>query len=88
MFGNDTKDMMAALATMERLSRERTNFNQLAAKEKLKEFLQSDRRFDQFDKDALVSRVMHCRSNGACLDLDDPRLKGGEARPLERNYWR
>ena len=36
MFGNDERDMMAALATMERLSRERSNFNQTQAKETFK----------------------------------------------------
>ena len=88
MFGNDERDMMAALATMERLSRERSNFNQTQAKETFKSYLQLDRRFDQFDKDVLVDRVMHCRSRGARLELDDPRLKGGEPRPLERDHWR
>jgi hypothetical protein len=68
---------------MERLSRERTNFNQVEAKEKFKEFVRRDRRFDDYDPDALVSRVTDCRSCGAILDLDDPRLKGQPARPLD-----
>ena len=87
MFGDGDMDKKAALATMARLSIERCNFNQIEAKEKFKEYLQSDRRFDQFDKDALASRVMLCRSNGAVLDLDDPQLKGGERRPLDRSNW-
>ena len=82
MFGDEPKDLYATLSQMERLSRERTNFDQMAAREKFKEFLERDRRFDDFDKDRLVARVQECRSCGATLDLDDPRLKGGEARPL------
>ena len=68
---------------MERTSREKTNFDQVAAREKFKEFLERDRRFDEFDKDRLVARVQECRSCGAVLDLEDPRLKGREARPLD-----
>lgn len=83
MFGNDPRDLAQTLTQMERLSRERANFDQTEAREKFKDFLETDRRFDEYDKNALVARVMECRSNGAILDLDDPRLKGREARPLD-----
>jgi len=65
-----------------------TRFDQIAARETFKEFLNQDRRFDSYNKDALVRRVQECCSNGAVLDLDDPRLKGHEARPLDRSGWR
>jgi hypothetical protein len=87
MFENDPRDLARTLTEMEKLSRERTNFNSVEAKEKFKEFLQRDRRFDGFDQDQLVARVQECRSCGAVLDLDDPRLRGREARPLERSRW-
>ena len=87
MFTNHPNDLAKTLGEMERTARDRCNFNQVEAREKLKEFIQRDRRFDQYDKDALVSRVMLCRSNGASLDLDDPQLKGQEPRPLDRR-WR
>ena len=40
-----------------------------------------------FDKDRLIDRVVECRSNGAVLDLSDPRLMGLEPRPLDRSRW-
>jgi hypothetical protein len=82
MFGDDQRDKVATLAEMERLSRVRTNFDQISAQQVFKSYLDADRRFDGYDKDQLVQRVQECRSNGAILDLDDPRLKGGPARPL------
>jgi hypothetical protein len=86
VYGDSQRDKISALTEMERLSRVRSNFDQVAARETFKGYLQADRRFDEFDKDALIARVQECRQCGAVLDLDDPRLKGGEARPLERRY--
>ena len=54
MFGTDARDLAATLTQMERTSREKTNFDQFAAREKFQEFLDHDRRFDEFDKDRLV----------------------------------
>jgi hypothetical protein len=87
MFEKDQRSLCQALTAMERQSREATRFDQIAAREKFKEYLGQDRRFDPFDKDALVRRVQECRSNGAVLELDDPRLQGKEARPLEKSRW-
>jgi hypothetical protein len=87
MFGTDHRDLAQTLTQMERLARERSNFDQNEAKGKFREFLQGDRRFDPYDKDRLIDRVMECRSNGAVLDLSDPRLMGLEPRPLERSRW-
>lgn len=87
MFDTDPRDLAATLSQMEHLARERTNFNQVEAKEKFKEFVRRDRRFDEYNADALVARVTECKSHGAVLDLDDPRLKGLPPRPLEKNYW-
>lgn len=87
MFDNTERDMAQTLTQMQRLALERSHWDQNEAKERFKNFLSVDRRFDAFDKDALIDRVNECRSNGAVLDLDDPRLRGGEARPLERR-WR
>jgi hypothetical protein len=87
MFDDTTGAKLQTLQEMERLSRIRTNFDQTAALEKFKSYLATDRRFDEYDHDALVKRVQHSLSHGAVIELDDPRLKGGEARPLERR-WR
>lgn len=87
MFTADKRDLCATLTHMEKVSREATRFDQIAARDKFKDYLDQDRRFDAFDKLALVRRVQECRSNGATLDLDDPRLKGSEPRPLDRSRW-
>ena len=86
MFDNDHRDLCAALNEMERQSRIKTNFSQSEAKEKMTQWLGQDRRFDTYAKDKLAQRVMECRQSGAVLDLDDPVLKGGSPRPLDRRY--
>jgi hypothetical protein len=87
MFGDDERDRVAALAEMERLSRTRTNFDQVAAREVFKQYLGQDRRFDEYNKDALVRRVQECKAQGAVLDLTDPVLRGRAPRPLDRSGW-
>ncbi len=87
MFGDDPRDLCAALSQMEQIARQRSNFNQLEAKQQFKTFLHNDRRFDLYDADKLVDRVMLCKSNGAVLDLDDPQLRGLPPRPLDRSGW-
>ncbi len=85
MFGTDPKDLARTLGEMENTARVRSNFNQIEAKEKFREFLANDKRFGGFDTDRLINRVSECRSIGAVLDLDDPYLqKNGEKRPLSR----
>jgi hypothetical protein len=87
MFGTKDQDLRNTLSAMEQEAREQSQFNQLVAREKFKERLAQDRRFDPYDKDALVRRVQDCKAHGAVLDLNDPRLRGDEARPLDRSQW-
>jgi hypothetical protein len=87
MWDKNDRDLCATLSYMEKMARERSNFNQTEAKQKLKEYMNQDRRLDGYDKEALVARVMLSKSNGAVLDLSDPRLKGRPARPLDRSNW-
>jgi hypothetical protein len=86
MFGDDERDRVATLAEMERLSRVRSNFDTVAARETFKSYLSADRRFDEFNKDRLVARVQECKQCGATLDLTDPQLRGLEPRPLDRRW--
>jgi hypothetical protein len=86
MFGDDERDRVAALAEMERLSRVRSNFDTVAARETFKSYLSADRRFDEFNKDALVRKVQDCKAQGAVLDLTDPVLRGLDPRPLSHRY--
>ena len=87
MFRNDPRDLAATLAEMEYRARQLTNFNQVEAKGKMQEWIANDRRFDGYDHQRLVERVQLSKSNGACLELDDPQLKkGGQPRPLDRRW--
>lgn len=84
MFDNDPKDLAATLSAMHKTALEKSNYDRNEAKQRFKLFVQTDRRFDDFDKDALTDRVAECKSNGAVLDLEDPRLRGLPHRPLDR----
>ena len=86
MFGTDPKDLAASLTQMHKTAIERLHWDQNEAKKVFREYLAYDGRFRDFDHEAPINRVQECRSNGAVLYLDDPRLKGGEARPLERRW--
>lgn len=86
MFDTNERDMVKTLAEMERLARERSQFDQTAAKQVFREYLERDRRFDPYDKDKLIAHIQECRQSCATVDLQDPRLQGREARPLERRY--
>jgi hypothetical protein len=77
-------DLIKTLRQMSDVALQRNNFNRIAAQETMKEFVAKDRPFDQFNADTLVRRVEECQ--GAKLDLDDPRLRGGELRRLERTH--
>jgi hypothetical protein len=87
VYGNDPRDLTAALRQMAQTSVDTSWGNKIEAKEKMRTWLEQDRRFDPFDKSALVDRVMLCRYNGAVLDLEDPELKGLPPRPLQRSKW-
>jgi hypothetical protein len=87
VFTNDKNDLTRTLGEMEYLARQKTNFNQVEAKQKMAEWLAQDRRFDSYDAGRLIDRVHQAKFRGAHLDLDDPQLKrGGQPRPLDR--WR
>jgi hypothetical protein len=85
MFGFSERDMIRALGTMANTAVERNFGNRVAARETLRQFIQTDKRFDYYDADTLARRVEECRSCGAKLDLTDPRLIGRPARPLTRD---
>jgi hypothetical protein len=85
MFDRDNKDLAATLSWMEAQARERSNFNLVEAKDRMRQWVQNDRRFDSFDHTKLIDRVNQAKRYGAHLDLTDPDLqKGGQKRPLSR----
>jgi hypothetical protein len=88
MFGPEDRDKLEALSAMARVSVDKCFGNKLEARERMKEWLSYDRRFENYDPERLVDRVMLCRSNGGRLSLDDPELmRGGAPRPLTRRTW-
>jgi hypothetical protein len=86
VFDKDATSMTAALGEMHRLARIKSNFSQSEAQQRMAEWLAHDRRFDSYDKAALVKRVQECVSCGAHLDLSDPVLQGKPPRPLDPRY--
>jgi hypothetical protein len=88
MFGDSEKDLCATLSEMHRRARDRCNYNQVEAEQKLAEWIQQDRRLDAYDAARLAQRVNTCLQSGAVLELDAPELlKGGQRRPLDRSNW-
>jgi hypothetical protein len=75
MWDRDQKDLAATLSRMEMESRQRCNFNQIEARQKMREWISQDRRFDSLDPERVAERVAHCRSAGAVFDIDDPSLR-------------
>ena len=80
MWDHDQKDLAATLSRMEMELRQRCQFNQLEAKERMVRWISQDRRFDALDPERLAERVAHCRSNGAVFDVDDPSLRKNPTR--------
>jgi hypothetical protein len=85
VFDFNERDMIRALGTMANTAVERNFGNRVAARETLRQFIQTDKRFDPYNATVLAQRVEECRSCGAKLDLTDPRLMGRPARLLERD---
>jgi hypothetical protein len=84
MYGDTEKDLCLTLSQMHKTAIEKCNFDQIAAKEVIKDYLKMDRRFDDYDPNRLVERIHEAKSCGRTMDLfDDPWLRrGGEKRPL------
>ena len=88
MFDTDARSLASTLSQMETQARQKANFDQTVAKQKMAEWLANDRRFDSYDPMRLVERVHVCKAQGAHLDLEDPQLmRGGQPRPLDRSRW-
>jgi hypothetical protein len=69
------KDMALTLSEMQRQALNKCNGNQIQATEYVRQWVQQDRRFDQYNAEALVSRAEQCRTSGAVMNLeDDPSL--------------
>jgi hypothetical protein len=88
MFDRNPRDLCNTLSQMHRQARTVSNFNSVEAERKLAEWIQQDRRLDNYDAARLAQRVNTCLQSRAVLELDAPELlKGGERRPLDRSNW-
>ncbi len=88
MFDDNDRDKLAYLGWAAETAMKRTLNNHLEARELMAAWIAQDRRFDGIDAGLLAKRVDENRSNGARLDLSDPRLRGRPARPLAHDtYW-
>jgi hypothetical protein len=89
MFGKDQEELLDTLSTMRDEALRKSCFNHAEANRELRGMIQTDRRFDGYDPERLVSQVEDCAKHCKRLDLDDPVLKrGGEPRPkTRRGLW-
>jgi hypothetical protein len=87
MHGTDDRDIIQTLGSMFQEALQRNNQNRVAAREEMTQAIKYDRRLDSYDPAVLARRTEECWYSGGKLNLDDPRLKGGEARPLTRDHW-
>jgi hypothetical protein len=88
MFDDNARDKLQYLGWAAETALKRTLNNHVSARKVLAGWIAQDRRFDGIDAEKLARRIDESRSNGAHLDLTDPRLRGEPARPLTRDgYW-
>jgi len=88
MFSDSVRDKLVTLGRMADAALERSHLNRLEARNLMASWIKSDRRFDGLDASKLARRIDEARCNGSRVDLTDPRLRGGEPRPLSRDtYW-
>ncbi len=85
MFGDSDSDKAATMKTMLTEAMQVACANRVEARAKVIEWAKRDRRFDNFDHDKLVDKVLEKSQYGGRLDWDDPELKrGGQPRPQNR----
>jgi hypothetical protein len=74
MFDRNPRDLCNTLSQMHRQARTVSNFDSVEAERKLAEWIQQDRRLDNYDAARLAQRVNTCLQSGAVLELDAPEL--------------
>jgi hypothetical protein len=83
MFGDGERDKSQTMGQMISEAMQKCNANRVEAKAKVMEMVKRDRRFDGYDHDRLLDKVMEKSQYGGYMDWDDPGLKrGGQPRPL------
>ncbi len=89
MYGDSEADLKRSLGQVIHYALTKCNYNKLEAEKVAAQVLSNDRRYDQFTaKDALSKQGIQAYLSGGTIDLQDPRFRGGEARPLAKNtYW-
>jgi hypothetical protein len=85
MHGNSDRDLIQTLNSMANEALQRNYGDRPAARAQMEQAIRNDRRFDWADARVLAQQYERARASCAVLKLDDPRLKGQPARPLERD---
>jgi hypothetical protein len=69
MYERNQPDILATLGQMVQLAHRRANYNQNEVKEKLREYVQTDRRFKGYDLDRLVDPLRNVDSRARSSTL-------------------
>lgn len=85
MYGDTPRDLMATLNSMGDVAMRRNLNNRLAALVVSNPFRHVIACFAGYDPAILARQYDEARRSCAQLDLSDPRLRGGERRPLTRD---
>jgi hypothetical protein len=83
MFGDDDSHKIQTLSRMISESFQLCQANQIEAHEKLKVMIARDRRFDGLDPGRLADKARECGQSGSRLNLEDPSLRRGSAKPAQ-----
>ena len=81
MYGNKPENLQATLSRMIQEAHIRNHCDRNAANRDVRAMLDTDRRFDQFDRDRLLAKANEAGSCGGRLDWHDPFIYGGNPRP-------
>jgi hypothetical protein len=84
LYGNDLVNIRHSLGRMVQQSYIDAKCNRNEASQMMRGWLDTDRRFDSYDKSRLLQKVDEAGKSGSRLDLTDPWLFGGDKRPLSR----
>jgi len=83
-FGNHEHNLKQTISRMRKEAYYESNCSQDEADRKVRSWMDQDRRFDNFQKDALLTEVKRVSACGGYLDLSKPQLYGRPRRPLDR----
>jgi hypothetical protein len=81
MYGDKPENLQATLGRMIQEAHIASNCDRNAANQRVREWLDNDQRFSQFDKDRLLAKANEAGATGGRLDWYDDYIYGGAPRP-------